>query len=89
MRAYRKLTKSEQQQFRHMVKQLVEDLNKGQGLAAVRPSLRCKRFQSKPGWQEITWAKDGRALFRVGEEVKAGEIHIEWLAVGTHDIFDY
>jgi hypothetical protein len=32
----------------------------------------------------LTWARDGRALFRFGREITPGEIHIIWEAIGTH-----
>ena len=32
----------------------------------------------------LTWAKDGRALFRYGSEVTEGETHIVWEAIGAH-----
>jgi len=32
----------------------------------------------------LTWANDGRALFRFGEEITPGETHIIWEAIGTH-----
>ena len=35
----------------------------------------------------MTWAPDGRALFCYGDEVHPGETHVEWLRIGTHDIF--
>jgi hypothetical protein len=32
----------------------------------------------------LAWAKDGRALFRFGEEIAPGEAHIMWEAIGIH-----
>jgi hypothetical protein len=31
----------------------------------------------------LTWANDGRALFRLGQEITPGETHIIWEAIGT------
>lgn len=39
-----------------------------------------------PGCFEMTWARDGRAIFAYGAAVQAGTPHIIWLAVGTHGI---
>jgi len=36
----------------------------------------------------MTWAPDGRALFRYGDPVREGEPHVVWLRIGTHDILD-
>jgi hypothetical protein len=33
---------------------------------AFHPSLRVKGYRSAPGWYEMTWAPDGRALADVG-----------------------
>ena len=53
----------------------------------IRPSgLRVKRVQETDEILELTWAKDGRATFQYGDESKAGEAHIIWRRVGTHDI---
>lgn len=39
-----------------------------------------------PGCFELTWAADGRAIFTYGAEIRAGEAHIVWLAIGSHSI---
>jgi len=46
-----------------------------------------KRVQGEAGVWEITWAPDGRATFAYGPEVLAGQPHIVWRRIGTHDIF--
>jgi hypothetical protein len=35
---------------------------------------------------ELTWAPDGRAVFSYGASIRAGERHIVWHAVGTHEV---
>lgn len=45
-------------------------------------------YQGAEGVFELTWAPDGRALFRRGDPVRPGEPHIVWLRIGTHDILD-
>ena len=59
------------------------------GLAgqSFAPQLRVKRVQGEPGVWEMTWAADGRATFSYGAEVTAGQPHIIWRRIGTHDIF--
>jgi hypothetical protein len=49
--------------------------------------LRVKRVQGEPGVWEMSWAADGRATFSYGTEVIAGQPHIIWRRIGTHDIF--
>ncbi|HCP62471.1 MAG TPA: hypothetical protein DIU14_08395 [Actinobacteria bacterium] len=51
-----------------------------------RPGLRVKGIQGMPGCFEMTWEDDGRAIFTYGPEVRPGEAHIIWLAIGTHAI---
>lgn len=51
------------------------------------PQLRVKRVQGEPGVWEMTWAADGRATFSYGAEVVAGQSHVIWRRIGTHDIF--
>ena len=47
------------------------------------PELRVHKLANTEVWS-LTWAKDGRALFRMGREVVGGEAHIVWEAIGTH-----
>jgi len=53
---------------------------------AVRKGLRVKGIRGAEGLFEMTWAKDGRAIFGYGDSIRANEPHIVWLAVGSHDI---
>lgn len=52
-----------------------------------RPGPRIRRVQGTADIWEITWAPGGRATWQFGEEVKAGEPHIIWRRIGTHEIF--
>ena len=36
----------------------------------------------------MTWAPDGRATFRYGDEILRGKPHVIWLRVGTHAVLD-
>jgi len=79
-RDLRGLTVAQRVAFRRAVEQFVDDLRAGQ----FRAGLRVKGIQGMPGCFEMTWAGDGRAIFTYGAEVRPGERHIIWLAVGTH-----
>ena len=50
---------------------------------AFSPELRVHKLVNTEIWS-LTWAKDGRALFRHGAEAAEGETHIVWEAIGTH-----
>ena len=82
-REFRRLSLEDQRRFRDARRELVSDL----ATRAFRPSLRVQRYQGDPGVWEMTWAPDGRALFRYGEERTPGSPHIVWLRIGSHDIF--
>jgi hypothetical protein len=64
--------------------QFVADLAGG---TQFRGSLRVKGVRRVTGVFEMTWAPDGRATFEFGNEIVAGEAHIIWRRVGTHEIF--
>jgi hypothetical protein len=51
------------------------------------PRLRVKRVQGHIGVWEMSWAPDGRATFQYGEQMIAGEAHVIWRRIGTHDVF--
>jgi hypothetical protein len=52
------------------------------------PRLRVKRVQGRPGvWEMMTWAADRRATFEYGPEAIAGEPHVIWQRIGTHNVF--
>ena len=78
------LTDAQQDLFRDAIRQMVDDLRAHR---RFHPRLRVKGYQGEPGTFEMTWAKDGRALFRYGTSQRAGEAHIIWLRIGTHGIF--
>lgn len=84
-RDFGKLGVRDQRQFEKVVRdQFVPDLQVG----LFRPGLRVKGVQGAPGVFEMTWAPNGRATWQYGEERRAGEPHVIWRRVGTHDIFN-
>ncbi len=46
------------------------------------------RWQRKRDVFEMTWADDGRALFKYGASPHEGDNHIIWLRIGSHEILD-
>jgi hypothetical protein len=81
---FERLTPAQQAAFLVAIEQFVDDLKRGQGL---RKSLRVKGIQGATGIFEMAWAADGRATFEYGRSVAAGESHVVWRRVGTHDVF--
>lgn len=78
------LSGEQQALFRAAVRQTVAHLRAKRQFAK---RLRVKGFRSRRNVSEMTWAKDGRALFTYGTSPHSGDTHIRWLRIGTHDIF--
>jgi hypothetical protein len=51
-----------------------------------RAGLRVKGIAGMPGCFEMTWAADGRAIFAYGAEIRQADVHVVWLAIGTHSV---
>ena len=81
---FTRLSPAQQAAFLAAAEQFVEDLGAGR---RFRKGLRVKGVQGASGVFEMTWADDGRATFQYGDAVHAGEPHVIWRRVGTHDIF--
>jgi hypothetical protein len=77
------LSPEQRQLFRQAVDKFIADLKAGHGF---RKGLRVKGIRAWDGMFEMTWADDGRAVFTYGRPKRAGEPHIIWLAVGTHNV---
>jgi hypothetical protein len=82
-RDFAALSADEREAFRVAVRKFVQDLDRGQGF---RTGLRVKGIRGAPGLFEMTWADNGRATFSYGDSIRAGEPHIVWHRVGTHDV---
>lgn len=75
-----KLDAAQKTAFRRALALFVENLKAG---GSFSPELRVHKLVNTGLWS-LTFAKDGRALFRYGDEVAPGEKHILWEAIGTH-----
>jgi hypothetical protein len=83
-RDWDRLTPDEQEAFVRAAKKFIADLRTGRGF---RPGLRVKGVMGAAGIYEMTWADDGRATFSFGQSRRAGEPHIVWRRIGSHEIF--
>ncbi len=52
-----------------------------------RAGSRINGAQAASGVSAMTWAPDGRATFSYRPQQQAGEPHVIWRRLGTHDIF--
>lgn len=82
-RDYNALTPEQREKFKGAVRRFVADLRGEQGF---RKGLRVKSVKGTRNVFELTWAPDRRATFEYGDETVAGEQHVIWRRVGTHDI---
>jgi hypothetical protein len=79
-RQWAKLDPAQRAAFRRAVTLFAADLKTGEGF---RSELRVHKLVNTEIWS-LTWARDGRALLRFGQEIMPGETHIIWEAIGTH-----
>ena len=83
MREYFRLRDDQRRAFDRTVGMFFVDLR----TRNFRASLRVKGVRGRPGVFELSWAPDGRAMWRYGTGPNPGDVHIFWLRIGTHDIF--
>ncbi|MDV9188212.1 hypothetical protein R6L23_08280 [Streptomyces sp. SR27] len=78
-----RLTPEQRRRFRQAVAAFVGDLRTSR---PFRTSLRVKGVRTASGVYELTWAPDGRATWSYGRARIAGEQHIVWRRIGSHEI---
>ena len=71
-RQWAKLDAAQQAAFRRAAAVFVANLKAGEGFS---PELRTRKLVNTDIWS-LTWAKDGRALFRFGTEITPGQTHM-------------
>ena len=79
-RQFGKLDPAQKAAFRRALAVFIANLKSS---GSFSPELRVHKLVNTEIWS-LTFAKDGRALFRYGEQVAEGETHIIWEAIGTH-----
>jgi len=79
-RQWEKLDAGQRAAFRRALAVFIANLKAGEGFS---PELRVHKLVNTEIWS-LTWAKDGRALFRYGKQMVSGETHIVWEAIGPH-----
>jgi hypothetical protein len=81
---FKRLTPEQQAAFLAEIPRFVEFLRSGQ----ISRGMRLKGLKGHPGLFELSWANDGRAVFEYGPVVRAGERHVIWRRIGSHEIFN-
>ncbi|MFB7827404.1 hypothetical protein [Streptomyces hydrogenans] len=78
------LTPAQRRRFRRVVLDaFVPDLRTG---CQFHPGLRINGVRSAPSVFELTWAPDGRATWSYSRARIAGEQHVIWRRIGSHEI---
>ena len=88
MKDHGELSDAEKQEFRQAVDLFLQGLATGGG--RFHRSLRVHRLGSTADVWSLTWGKGGkgRATFRYGDQVRAGEPHVEWLGIAPdHSLY--
>lgn len=80
---YARLSTTDKKKFKAAVAGFVADLKAG----GFRKGLRVKGIKGAEGIFEMTWAKDGRATFQYGREIRPKTPHVIWRRCGDHAIF--
>jgi hypothetical protein len=79
------LSPEQERRFRISVRKFVADLK---AKRPPRKSFGIRRFERLEGVYEFHFAPDGRALFTYGISPHPGDVHIVWLRVGGHEIYE-
>ena len=79
-RHYGKLDAAQKAAFRRALAVFIANVKDG---GPFSPELRVHKLVNTEIWS-LTFAKDGRALFRYGEKAAEGETRIVWEAIGTY-----
>ena len=84
-RQWDKLDSHQRAAFKRALAVFIASLKAG---GKFSPELRVHKLVNTEIWS-LTWASDGRALFRYGQSIVDGEPHIVWEAIGTHaEVYD-
>jgi hypothetical protein len=85
-RDYVKLTPSERERFRTAVKKFVAPLSTTPPGNVGEPFVR--ELKKHPGFFEMRFAKDTRAIYTFGTPVRRGQPHVVWCRIGNDDALD-
>ena len=82
---WKQLTPEQRRYFQIKVTELTRKIKQG----IITPTeLGLKKYRGQAGIWEFRFGGNSRALLRLGNEVELGELHIIWLRIGTHTIYN-
>jgi hypothetical protein len=85
-RDYAKLTPSQREQFRAAVKKFVAPFSTPPPGDAGEPLVR--ELREHPGYYELRFARDTRAVYTFGQAIRRGQPHVVWCRIGTDAALD-
>jgi hypothetical protein len=85
-RDYVKLTPSQRELFRAAVKKFVAPLSTTPPGDVGQPLVR--ELREQPGFFEMRFAKETRAIYTFGTAVRRGQPHVVWCRIGSDDALD-
>jgi hypothetical protein len=85
-RDYAKLTQSDRQLFRSAVKQFVSPL--GTTPPGAPGEAQVRQLTEHPGFFELRFGTDARAIYTFGQAIRRGEPHVIWCRIGRGEALD-
>jgi hypothetical protein len=85
-RDYVKLTPSQRDQFRAAVKKFVAPFSTTPPGDVGEPLVR--ELTEHPGYYELRFAKDTRAIYTFGQAIRRGQPHVVWCRIGSDAALD-
>jgi len=85
-RDYVRLTSTQRELFRAAVKKFVAPLSTTPPGDIGEPLVR--ELKEHPGFFEMRFARDARAIYTFGKAVRPGQPHVVWCRIGSDDALD-
>jgi len=85
-RDYAKLTRPQRESFRVAVKKFVAPFSTTPPGDFGEPLVR--ELTEHPGYYELRFAADTRAIYTFGQAIRRGQPHVVWCRVGSNDALD-
>jgi hypothetical protein len=85
-RDYAKLTRSERARFREAVKKFIAPFSTTPPDDV--PGALVRELKEHPGFYELRFAADARAIYTFGPAIRRGQPHVVWCRIGSDDALD-
>lgn len=85
-RDYAKLTRPQRESFRAAVKKFVAPFSTTPPGDFGQPLV--QELKEHPGYYELRFAADTRAIYTFGQAIRRGQPHVVWCRIGSNDALD-